>query len=78
MWKRHTGDKSTGDGRLYFEVAGDPDNAAVFYANTAGGLMVAVSEEQAVDSFNETFECSIALAREDAIKLRDYLNEAFK
>lgn len=50
---------------------------AVIFANEAGGLTVAVAEEMAVDSNNEWFECKRELSKEEAERLRDYLNEYF-
>jgi len=65
------------DGRLYFEAKGDPENVAVFYANRDGGLTVSVSDEQAVDSYNTTFECTFYLSADQAQQLRDLLNVEF-
>lgn len=41
-----------------------------------GRICISVADEQAVDSYNQSFECSIHLRREQAIKLRDWLSEA--
>lgn len=39
-----------------------------------GQLCIAVSEEQAVDSYNELFECTIHLTNAQTVMLRDWLN----
>lgn len=64
-------------GRYYFEVDSDPQNAMTLFANKSGGLTIAVSEEKAMDSYNEAFECSISLDANEAKKLRNYLLKYF-
>ena len=63
-----------GPGRLYFESQEDHDNAAVFFVNKSDGLTVSVAEVHPVDSYNDTFECTMFLSPEQARQLRDYLN----
>jgi hypothetical protein len=36
-------------------------------------LIVSVSDEQAVDSYNQSFTCTHTMTREQAVKLRDWL-----
>lgn len=38
-----------------------------------GGLIVSVSDEQAVDSYNLSFTCTHMMTKEQAVKLRDWL-----
>lgn len=66
----------TRDG-FYFEAPDDADNAVIVSKNKDGGIIIAVSEEQAVDSYNSMFECVAYLPEADAIRLRDYLARAF-
>lgn len=47
-----------------FELAGD-------------GIVVSVSEEKAVDSYNQSFTCSLTMNRAQAVQLRDWLNRHF-
>jgi hypothetical protein len=65
------------DGSFYYENPSDADNVLIAFRNRGGELSVAVAEEQAMDSYNHTFECTAYLSREDAERLRDYLNENF-
>lgn len=60
---------------FYWEDPSDAENAITVFLNQGGGLSIAVSEERAMDSYNQTFECSAFLARADAERLRDYLTE---
>ncbi len=62
---------------FYFEAPGNPDNVMVLFANQGGGVTVAVSEERAMDSYNEGFELTIELPENAAKQLRDYLVEIF-
>ena len=55
-----------GDGLSY-------DNAISIFLNQKDELTIAVTQEQAVDSYNQTFECTAYLSRQDAERLRDYL-----
>lgn len=64
-------------GQFYWEDPSDVDNVFIAFKNEAGGLTVAVSDEKAIDSDNETFECAAALNEADAVRLRDYLIRAF-
>ena len=41
------------------------------------GIIVSVSEEQAVDSYNQSFECNMTMTRRQAEKLRDWLVAQF-
>jgi hypothetical protein len=36
-------------------------------------MTVSVAEEKAVDSYNQSFECSLTMTDEQAIQLRDWL-----
>ena len=71
----------TDDSRRYFgfwwEDPSDRANVVSIFVNDGGGLSVGVSEEKAMDSYNVEFECHAFLTRDDAIRLRDYLNVAF-
>lgn len=62
---------------FYWETPHDADTALVAVPQEDGSLSVSVSEEQAVDSYNSYFDCTITLPRAQAEKLRDMLNEAF-
>lgn len=61
------------DGPFYYENPGDSQNA-ITVAYDENSIIVSVAQERAMDSYNETFECSIELPREIAIALRDILN----
>lgn len=56
---------------------GDPETNISVFANRGGGLTVAVEEEKAMDSYNQTFTCTISLTAAQAIALRDYLVKWF-
>ena len=43
----------------------------------AGGIVISVANEQAVDSYNAMFECDISLDRKTAIQFRDWLNKLY-
>jgi hypothetical protein len=49
---------------LYVESPYDPDNSLTAVPLADGGVSISVSDEQAVDSYNATFECDIDLSRE--------------
>ena len=53
----------------------DPDDHVEFVALRDGTLRVVVSEEQAMDSYNQRIDCSVALTRKQATKMRDWLND---
>lgn len=65
------------DGMFRYSNPSDSQNECVIYPNQAGGLRIAVSNEQAVDSYNDVFECDIFLDKDAAIQLRDYLIKHF-
>ncbi len=69
--------KANSEGVFYFESPTDSSSVVVIFPTTKDGLMVAVSETHAVDSYNEEFECSLHMQKEQAILLRDLLNEWF-
>lgn len=56
-----------------FESPHDFDNVATF-TWTGEGVYVSVSEEKAVDSYNDSFECSIRLTPDQFTQLRDWVN----
>lgn len=62
---------------LYWESPSDSDTAIVIVPQSNGALQVTVSEEQALDSCNAYFDCSITLPKAQTLKLRDMLNELF-
>lgn len=62
-----------GEKRLCFESASSFEEGATFTTNKEGGIGVAVAEEQAVDSYNQSFTCHDTLDRAQAIQLRDWL-----
>lgn len=68
---------ATEAGIFYYEDPSDRENVVVIFPTKSGGLTVAVSEEQAVDSYNDSFECSMHLSKERAERLRDRLCEWF-
>lgn len=53
------------------EHPGDPDNVLTIAKSNEGRLIVSVSEEQAVDSYNQTFDCSIYLPQSVARKMAE-------
>lgn len=63
--------------RFHFEDPRDSQNEVTIYPTQGGGLYVAVAEERAVDSYNETFNCTIVLTDAEAKRLRDLLNGWF-
>ena len=59
---------------LLIELEHDPDNQLTA-AISEKQVIISVSQEKAVDSYNTVFECSIDLDVYNAIKLRDWLIE---
>ena len=72
--------------RLHFEAASSLEDGATFAITDGNGyqifdrdkrtgkhVVVAVSQEQAVDSYNYTFECTTHLNQKQAVELRDWL-----
>lgn len=55
-----------------FTDPGDPDNTMYATAH-AHGVIFAISEEQAVDSYNQQVDCSVKLLGADVERLRDWL-----
>ncbi len=49
------------------------DGDAEFVALKDGGLAISVTEEKAVDSYNQEFTCRAKLTAEDVEKLRKWL-----
>jgi hypothetical protein len=45
------------------------DGAEIVVTASEGGASISVSEEQAVDSYNKTFTCTMQLTQEEAEKL---------
>lgn len=44
-----------------FKSTDDWDDTSIAITSTPDGLLVAVTEEQAVDSYNDTFTCSVTI-----------------
>lgn len=65
------------DDRFRFEDPRDSKNEIMAYIEDDGRLTISVAEEQAVDSYNSTFNCSVTLDRAAAKRLRDYLNAKY-
>lgn len=78
------------DERLHFEAASSQEDSATFAVTDGNGyqifdrdkrkgkhVIVSVAEEKAVDSYNQTFTCSIHLSPSQAINLRDWLSHHF-
>lgn len=66
------------DKRLHFEGNHSFEEGSTFVINKDGGMEVSVAEEQAVDSYNQSFTCHATLSKENAIRLRDWLYDHFK
>jgi hypothetical protein len=71
--------------RFHYENPSDPDNEISVYIEDdarwekehIGWLVVSVSDEKAVDSYNSMFACDIHVPPNVAAALRDYLNRKF-
>lgn len=50
------------------------EEGATFVLNKEGWLLVSVSEEKAMDSYNSSFECTLTMTPSQAAQLRDWLN----
>lgn len=61
-------------GQFYYEKPSDADSYCCVVVDSKKSVQVTVAEEQAVDSGNSYFDCSISLPWEQAKKLRDMLN----
>ncbi len=58
---------------FYHEDPGDPESTITVVANGPGGVYVTVTEERAMDSYNQTFEIGHALGRGEACRLLEFL-----
>ena len=59
---------------LVLEAADAFDDGARFVWDArAGALVCSITQEKAVDSYNQTFECVFSATKEQAIALRDFL-----
>lgn len=58
--------------RIRFEPSHSFEEGAVF-SKYPTGIIVSVSQEKAVDSYNQSFECDLTMTDEQAIQLRDWL-----
>jgi len=61
------------DQTIRFEPNNTFEEGATFAFDQRGHLLVSVSEEKAVDSYNQSFECTLTMTPEQAIQLRDWL-----
>lgn len=61
------------DGKLIIQSPTSIDEGVTVYANQAGGIVISVVEEQAIDSYNVDVTCNAYLSREDAIELAAWL-----
>ena len=62
--------------RIHFEPELDGygfEEGATFVSSDDGTMTVSVAEEKAVDSYNESFTCTITMTKEQAVTLRDWL-----
>ena len=62
---------------LQFECPHDAENSVTFALENDRTVAVSVSEERAVDSYNETFECTFRLNVQQVNALRDWLDASF-
>lgn len=58
--------------RIRFEPTSSFEEGADFVKHVKG-ISVSVAEEKAVDSYNQSFECTLTMSDEQAIQLRDWL-----
>lgn len=73
------------DSRFVYENPRDAENELEIYIEddahwepeNRGRLCITVADEQAVDSYNSTFRCSVYLPKSEAKRLRDYLDALF-
>ena len=61
------------DVRLVLPNLSDSHEYAEFAALRNGGILIAVTEEKAMDSYNQEFECKLYASAEQATALRDWL-----
>lgn len=54
--------------------ATDSDEESASFVWDDQALIISVTEEQAVDSYNAEFECTLTATPEQARQLRDWLN----
>jgi hypothetical protein len=59
--------------RFHVSVPHDPDSSVTVALRSDGSLTLSVSEEQAVDSYNQYFSCDFTLTDQQAMELRDFL-----
>jgi hypothetical protein len=64
------------DGALVFESNHSFEEGATVVSH-GDGIRISVAEEKAMDSYNETFECSATLSRDQAVELYLWLKAKF-
>lgn len=57
---------------IFFDTEDTYEEGADFSIKR-GRLIIAVAQEQAVGSYNDSFECTATLSRKQGIELRDWL-----
>ena len=63
---------------IHFEASDMWEDCATFaVVEGPRPLAVSVSEEKAVDSYNNTFECTLHMTPDQIGQLRDWLNQQF-
>jgi hypothetical protein len=63
------------DGVYHAHEQGDEDTAVTVAITEADGIHITCTEEQSVDSYNQTFKCSIWLTWPQATALMEYLHK---
>ena len=66
------------DSRLSLEGTYDFEEGVIFAVLNDGGVAINVTEEQAVDSYNDSFTCTASLTVDQAVELRDWLVKMIK
>lgn len=60
--------------RLVIEAQQSYEEGATFVRHD-GGIRISVAEEHAVDSYNQSFTCSITMSRQQVRKLHKWLTK---
>lgn len=63
---------------IFFDTEDDYEEGATFSINRNGHLIISVAEEKAVDSCNQSFECTATLSKKQGLKLRDWLCKIYE
>lgn len=63
------------DNSFYAHERGDPETAVAVVVGKDGSMMISVTDEQAVDSYNRSFTCTCKLTQPQVAMLMAFLRK---